>query len=105
VDVIRTYSERKGASSAAKPTETFEFHEVPHCWGRAIKRTAGCVALVLGVALAILGVVAAFDISIGLAQSLCSSPLQISSRIGFLIVVAPIAYTARLWPLITTSAC
>ncbi len=55
-----------------------------------------CVAFTLGATLAILGVVVAFDIGIGLAQSICSPPLQTGSSIVFLIVVAPIANTARL---------
>src|SRR5207302_3984000 len=75
---------------AAKPTETFELPEVPHCWGRAIGRTAGYVAFVLGAALAILGVVIAFDIGSGMAQDICS-PWQ---SIGSLHAVAPIAHAS-----------
>jgi hypothetical protein len=77
-------------SSGAKPSESFESHVVPHCWGRAIKRTAGWVAITLGTALAILGVIA-FDIGFGMTQSICS-PWQ---SIGSLHVVAPIADATR----------
>ncbi len=76
---------------AAKPSETFELHEVPHCWGRAINRTVGCVAIVLGAALAILGVVVAFDIGFGLARTVCIPTFLGGSPIGVLRVVAPIA--------------
>ncbi len=62
--------------------------------GRAIKRTAGWVAITLGTALAILGVIA-FDIGFGMAQSICSPAFQGGSPIGSLLVVAPIADTAR----------
>ncbi len=78
--------------AANQPSETFELHEVHHWWGRAIKRTAGCVAIVLGAALAILGVVVAVDIGPGMTQSICS-PWQ---SIGSLHVVAPIADATRL---------
>src|SRR5947208_13896177 len=54
------------------------------------------VAITLVASLVILGVLVAFDVGIGLAQSICSPPLQTGSPIGFRIVVAPIANTARL---------
>ncbi len=60
--------------------------------GRPIERTAGWVAIVLGAALAILGVVVAVDIGPGLAQNICG-PWH---SIGSLHVVAPIAAATRL---------
>ncbi len=51
----------------------------------------GCVAIVLGAALAILGVVVAFDIGFGLARTVCIPTFLGGSPIGVLRVVAPIA--------------
>jgi hypothetical protein len=70
--------------------------EVPRGWGRAIKRTAGCVAIILGAALAILGVVYTFDIGFGMVRMVCSPPFQADSSFGVLLAVAPIAHTGRL---------
>src|SRR5438445_9282857 len=81
---------------AAKPTETFELNEVPDCWGRAIKRTAGCLACILGAALAMLGVVVAFGIGSALAHNVCTPALQGGSPIASLLALAPVAETVRL---------
>ena len=79
---------------AAKPSQTFELHEVPHCWGRSIERTAGWVAIILGPVLAILGV-GLLVIGFGWTQDVCS-PWQDIDPGAVFHVVAPIENAARL---------